>query len=78
MTAALRDSCGTFEGLQLHQARGESPCSRCLLEEAVRRLEAEGIPSRPSPPYGPVTPWEAAENRRVLAEALKTSPKTAA
>ncbi|WP_165975224.1 helix-turn-helix domain-containing protein [Actinomadura rubrisoli] len=42
-----------------------------LHAEAVRRLELETLPDRPTQPeLPPVTPDQAAENRRVLAAAL--------
>ncbi len=46
MSTPLREGCGTYLGLRLHQAAGEQPCSLCLREEAYRRVEAEGIPFR--------------------------------
>ena len=50
MSGTLRECCGTYLGLRLHQAAGEPPCSECLRNEAYRRVEHEGIPSRlPSP-----------------------------
>ena len=74
---ALRDDCGTYPGLRLHQELGEDPCSECLGAEAARkafatseagqRLLAEAIPSRPSPPgTEPVTAEQAEANRNLL------------
>ena len=69
----LREGCGTYLGLRLHQAAGEQPCSLCLREEAYRRVEAEGIPFRlPRPDVlAPVTADQARVNRAVLDEALR-------
>lgn len=72
-----RDGCGTHLGLRLHQAHGEEPCSECLHREwarralygteAGRRLLAEAIPRRPSPPgLEPVTEEQAELHRTVL------------
>lgn len=70
---AYREGCGTHRGLLLHQAAGESPCPECLRGEAVRRVEHEGIPVRPSPvpDLPPVSPEQAARNRDVLERAVK-------
>ena len=73
MSTPLREGCGTYLGLRLHQAAGEAPCSLCLREEAYRRVEAEGIPFRLQPPDvpGPVTADQARVNRAVLEGALR-------
>jgi hypothetical protein len=67
-----RPDCGTYHGLLLHQARNEKPCPECIRGEAVRRIEPEGIPCRPSPvpAFGPVTPDQAKQNRDILLKAL--------
>jgi hypothetical protein len=69
----LREGCGTYMGLRLHQANGEPPCSECLRNEAYRRVEHEGIPFRlPRPDVlAPVSADQARVNRAVLDEALR-------
>lgn len=73
----IREGCGTFLGLRLHQVSGERPCSECLRAEDLRRLEHEGIPRRlpRADAYAPVTPAEAAWNRAVLEDALKAAAR---
>ena len=68
-----RPDCGTHHGLLLHQALSEKPCPECIRGEAVRRIESEGIPNRPSPvpAFAPVTPEQAARNRAVLERAIR-------
>lgn len=63
-----RESCGTLAGLLAHQAAGEKPCGTCALEDAVRRITAEGVPTRPTPAgwLAPVTREQAALNRAEL------------
>ncbi|GAA4209174.1 hypothetical protein GCM10022252_75300 [Streptosporangium oxazolinicum] len=74
MTTTYRAGCGTFLGLRLHQASGETPCSLCLEGEADRLLVAklvnESLPVRPSPISRAITSEQAALNREVLAAAL--------
>jgi hypothetical protein len=72
VNTVLREGCGTYLGLKLHLANGEPPCSECLRNEAYRRVEHEGIPSRlPHPDaLAPVSAAEAERNLKVLAEAL--------
>lgn len=56
-------------GRRLWSVRTEA---EALQAEAVRRLELETLPDRPTQPeFPPVTPEQAAENRRVLARALR-------
>lgn len=75
MTATTyREGCGTHLGLRLHQAKGEPACARCLRGEDIRRVLREGIPTRPSPVYTPITPEQAARNRAELARALRSQP----
>jgi hypothetical protein len=65
---AMRPACGTVRGLQSHQAAGERACGECLYADAVRRIAAEGVPARPTPPgwLAPVTAGQARENAAVL------------
>ena len=69
----LREACGTYLGLRLHDVSSEPACSECLRAEQVRRIEHEGIPFRLPPAHdlAPVTPDEGARNLAVLAEAIK-------
>ena len=64
----IRVSCGSVAGLLDHQAAGERPCGTCAYADQVRRISAEGIPSRPAPAgwLPPVTREEAAQNAAVL------------
>ena len=73
MSETIREGCGTFLGLKLHQANGERPCSECLRAEDVRRAEHEGIPFRlpRADAFAPVTAEQARANRTVLAQALR-------
>jgi hypothetical protein len=63
-----RESCGTPAGLLAHQSAGEKPCGTCALEDAVRRIAAEGVPSRPTAAgwLAPVARAQAAANAAVL------------
>ena len=69
-----RDACGSFQGLRLHQASGEPPCSECLRGEALRLLELECIPQPANRRYsGQSSMTEAprgAANRAVLQHEL--------
>jgi hypothetical protein len=64
----MRPGCGTLAGMLAHQSAGEPACGTCTLADAKARIEAEGIPSRPSPPgwLPPVTAEQAALNAAVL------------
>jgi hypothetical protein len=77
VSTVLREGCGTYLGLRLHQAAGEQPCSECLRNEAYRRVEHEGIPFRlPRPDVlAPVTAEQAARNLDVLARALREAAR---
>ncbi len=64
----IREMCGTKAGMLAHQAAGESLCGTCAYTEQARRIAAEGIPSRPTPPgwLPPVTADEAEQHALVL------------
>jgi len=76
----IREACGTFTGLKLHQASGERPCSECQRREDIRLAEHEGIPRRlpPAAAWPPVTPEQAQRNRDALAEALRENARRTA
>jgi hypothetical protein len=66
-----RDECGTHLGMVMHELNGESACGQCRHGEAMRRLQAELL--SPTPEAGwraPVSPRQAAEHRKQLADAL--------
>jgi hypothetical protein len=70
-STAYRNGCGTHLGLRLHQVNGEPPCAQCRHGEAIRLLELELIPARPTSTHLPlVTPAQAQTNRLVLEQAL--------
>ena len=64
--SAVRETCGTLHGALAHQAAGERMCGWCARAEAVARASAEGIPSRPSPLWPPVTPEQARAHAEIL------------
>jgi hypothetical protein len=78
-----RDTCGSVRGALDHLKHHEPVCGWCAYAEQARRIAAEGIPHRITPPpppeqpgyplqpRRPVTPGEAAEHLRVLARELK-------
>jgi hypothetical protein len=72
-TTVYRDACGSFQGLRLHHAGGEPPCSECLRGEALRLLELERMPQRLSRPCSiqeAMTTAQGAANRAALQHAL--------
>jgi hypothetical protein len=81
-----REACGTHRGLILHQSAQEEPCGCCRYGEKLRRLQAEAIPQRqpaqalsvPSSAGAvpPVTPAQAAANRRLLEAELEEYERT--
>lgn len=75
MTAVTyRESCGTPQGAAAHQGAGEGLCGWCAESEAMARLRAEAVPSRPSAPgvdlLKPVGDGQAQANRVMLDKAL--------
>lgn len=74
----IRPSCGTLAGLLAHQAAGEKPCGTCAFEDGIRRLAAEGLPSRPTPAgwLPPVTRAQAAANAALLAAEAEEFDRT--
>lgn len=64
----IRETCGTRAGLMAHQSAGERPCGWCDYAQQARRIAAEGIPSRPTPPgwLPPVSAEQAAHNAALL------------
>lgn len=70
-----RESCGTARGAMAHQEAGERLCGWCAEAEALARLRAEAIPSRPPVPgselLAPVTARQASIHRAELDRALE-------
>ncbi len=66
----VRDTCGSVPGALAHQAAGESLCGWCSYAEQARRIAAEGIAARLSPPpetdVRPVSAADAAMHLAVL------------
>lgn len=69
----IRVGCGSLVGAQAHAAAGEAQCGWCARGEALARLEAEAVPSRPAgdPVFAPVTMLEAAEHAAALMDATE-------
>jgi hypothetical protein len=74
--AIYREGCGTHLGMRMHQTNGEEPCGECRHGEQLRRLEAEVAVAPPISPWRVMTPRVAAENRRVLVDALGITDDT--
>lgn len=75
MTAVTyREDCGSPRGAAAHQSAGEGLCGWCAESEALARLRAEAVPSRPSAPGAellvPVTAEQAQANQELLDAAL--------
>ncbi len=70
-----RDNCGTARGAAAHHVGGEPLCGWCVEAEALARLRAESVPSRPPAPGAdlltPVSAKQAKINAAVLDKALE-------